>query len=250
MRVRVRAPAVALSNDGRVLAWSGFEARGVRLWDVDRARAIATLPGSDEAVRVVSFGDGGRVLAAGGEDGSVTLWDARSHRRLARLDPPGEVPIDVIAWRPHGHTLAAADADGVIRWWDIRHYTASGGPLRAGAAVTALAFSRDGRTLASASGRTVRLWDVASRRALGQPLRGQQGTIHSVAFAADGALRSTETHGSVVTWDPLLSSADPEAWRRRICRMVGRSLTKAEWTAVIPTEAYRPACRPPNVATR
>ena len=59
-------------------------------------------------------------------------------------------------------------------------------------AVESVAFSPDGKTLATGSDDgSVRLWDVASRRQIGRPLTSQSGEVRSVAFSPDGKTLAT-----------------------------------------------------------
>ena len=69
--------------------------------------------------------------------------------------------------------------------------------------VMSVAFSPDGKTLASSSNdNTIILWDVASRAPLGQPLTGHSQAVSSVAFSPDGrTLASGSWDNTIILWD-------------------------------------------------
>jgi len=107
---------------------------------------------------------------------------------------------------------------------------------------TAVAYTHDGTTLISGSRNgTVLLWDPSRKTTRGDRLQLHKTEITAVVTAGD-RLVSADLTGRIVVWDPTLLSTDWDVWRRRLCRITGRSLTRAEWSDFVPTGAYRRTC--------
>jgi RNA polymerase sigma factor (sigma-70 family) len=179
--------AVAVAPDGKIIATGGDDAT-VRFWDAATGKEVRRLDGHTHGVMGLCYSRDGKLLASAGGDGRILVREAATGKTLRRLEGR------CVAFSPDGKLLATATADqkAVIKLWDL----ATGRELRRlhghRAAIYHLAFSPDGKTLASCGMgipiglmidgeeievNTMRLWDVASGK-----LRYQFGDPHEYVF--------------------------------------------------------------------
>jgi WD40 repeat protein/tetratricopeptide (TPR) repeat protein len=214
-----RGVGAVFSPDGKTLAmWKSFGGdETIRLWDIGTQRLRTTISGPGAgSILAAAFSPDGKLLAAACQFNSIKLWDlATGAEKFSVRVGRGESFMRSVAFSPDSRLVAAGDETGAVRIWDTETMLLRASLKGHTDAVFALAFSRDGKTVASGSSGdgSIKLWDVAT----GQErltLRGHNSLVLHLAFSPRGhTLASGSQDGTVRLWQ---AASDPEAGARKI----------------------------------
>ena len=153
---------------------------------------------------VVSVGisANGKLLVAGSEDRTISIWDTGSKKEILKL-PETRQPAVAVELSPKKKILASWHAPphmssyalGIVRLWDL----STGQKLREFVG-RGLSFSPDGRYLAT-GGNALLVIDIASGQVVFKR-EGPKGRVINVAFSAEGNLLATGNEdGTVLVWE-------------------------------------------------
>jgi WD40 repeat protein len=172
------------------------------LVNLRKSEASGVMHGHSGPVQAVAVSPDSQSIASASTDGTVRLWNARSHRQIGKpleMDT-ARVATDV-AFTPDGKRLASGSDDGSVFIWDLASHSLIAQLSGHTEGVTAIAISPDGGRLASASyDESVRIWDLATHKEIALLAHVQKETRH-VAFNLDGSQLVTGTEkGDVQLW--------------------------------------------------
>jgi WD40 repeat protein len=191
------------------LAFGGDSNLG-RLWIWDRTLAFRwPLLGHDREVRDIAYNCDGTMLASGGDDKTIRLWNCATGTPRGALTERAPNRILSVALSPDGMRIAAATDgfDSLVMVWDITPGQSATMHLYSKSLINfnTLAFRPgDGRVLAAGSGGgAIRLWNTVTWEEIGEPLIVPGCTsVLSLAFSPDGAtLAAGHWGGAIRLWD-------------------------------------------------
>lgn len=216
-RARGAIHSLAVSPDGTTLA-TGTIDRQVQLWDLATGKVRTTFTGHTQVVSTLAFSPDSKTLASASGKGfglgprpcEMKLWDVAGAAERHSLNRAR--PIHAVAFSPDGATVAVAGDDRLITL--VNATTGEPGRILQGhtQTVSCVAFSRDGRMLASGGqdwpkpGGELKLWDLASEKAP-RSLKGHNTSVWSVSFSPDdktlvsGSGEYNQLDGEAKIWD-------------------------------------------------
>lgn len=199
-------PAVTASTNGKLVAYTVWNSNEL----VARNNGAEILRTKLTQVGRPSLTPDGRLLAVGGEDGSIGVWDM-AERKLIRtwslgttvhgvlIAPDGKSLIVVGGhWQPWGHS----DSYGEASIWTLEGQVVQHLQGHEATVLTA-AVAPDRRVVVTAGvDRSIRLWDLASGK-LVRTIWAHDNVIEAVAFSPNGLLLASGSwDGTVKLWEP------------------------------------------------
>jgi WD40 repeat protein len=218
-KIESRAETFAFTPDGTALATGGAD-QVVQLWDARTGKLLRKFRGHHEqGTALLCFSADGRLLATkemtdnGSGAGSLRMWDVKTGAEVC-VNPGHRGPINRVAYSPDGRLIVSAGGDRRILWWDAKTgrmigeskaevlpYTTTDARTGHIRSIRHLCFSADGSRLATACAQNILVWDVATRKLVGQ-IPSCDSNMKCMALSPDGKQVVTlHPNGAVDTWD-------------------------------------------------
>ncbi|AFZ24332.1 WD40 repeat-containing protein [Cylindrospermum stagnale PCC 7417] len=149
------------------------------------------------SILAVAFSPDGKVLATGGVEGEVQLWQVADGKLLSRWNAHTRWILS-LAFSPNGQMLATGSDDKSVKLWDAN----TGICLKTIQGHTSwvfdVVFSPHGQALASVGDEyTVKLWDVYNGQLL-KTFTGHSTQPHSIAFSPDGQILASSANDKTI----------------------------------------------------
>jgi len=176
--------SVAFSPKGDLLV-AGTANGDVRIWRAGSGAPVHICRGHTDWIRSVSFSPDGTMIASGSEDYTLRLWQVSTGQCIQTLEGHSDT-VWSATFSPDGNLIASASDDETIRLWQV----SSGQCLKTlqdAADGPSVAFSPDGRIIASSCNQIIRLWRVDTGQCF-KTLQGHSNRIWSVSFSPDGSI--------------------------------------------------------------
>jgi eukaryotic-like serine/threonine-protein kinase len=178
------------------------------------AQLRQTLQGHTSFVWSVAFSPDGNLIASGGSDQTVRLWNVSDGHLVRMLELRGFMnSANAVAFSPDGERIAVGGNDGQVWIWRVADGSCASVLRGHTDAVTSVTWSPNGRMIASSGNdTTVRIW-CADDGKLHRSFHAHTQVVHALAWSPDGTLIASAGGSGVVPLDRSIQIWRPEDGR-------------------------------------
>jgi WD40 repeat protein len=197
-----RVNSISFSPDDLTLVSGGHDGT-VKLWRASDGFNIDTWEGHQRPVYGTSFSPNGEVIASASYDGSIKLWRYNPWRQELKGH---SLEVNNASFNPDNRSIISASQDGTLKLWGsngafLGTLSDSPGWYRS------VTFSPNGKQVAAAFEKTVKLWDFIPcdnqaeclyRLRLVKTFTGHKGRVYSIAFSPDGQTIASSSYDKTI----------------------------------------------------
>lgn len=192
---------IAWSPDSRMIV-SGSRDRTLRVWDVSSGAAVAVFEEHRSNISSVNWSPDGAMVTSTSWDDTTQIWNPLDAHVLYMIPAPDSISgVDYAQWSTNGQFATRTQSFVCVVELDTGNCLVQMREPRSSSGT--LAWSPDGRMIATGGGRGADIWDAAKGELLAS-FQGHEHYVHAVAWHPNNRwIASNSVDRTVKVWDVI-----------------------------------------------